>query len=620
MNKGSVIATILLLFVTLGGLGAAVSSLLIPGNPFDWRRYAADNMCNVNPGSCNTEQDWISGWFAAREPENQGSVAQQPEYTNARDDQDSSTPGQQVVEINTGATYTVTGQTITQNANGGTVINTSLTAGAPATLPDGAPTGIILPPGVTQKSSSDASCGGCGGTGQGRCDGNPGGGKISCMSGCDNGLVLCPSSGSCQAGCPNGEKGVPNPTYNILTSGGASTLSGSGSLPKDWTDLYEQNCKNAKAGDLSCCGTGNLACGGVNDIPSFCVPGGMSGTQGCDAYILQYNYTINYGGVAYFERNPETACGGTDSKVLAQIADIKDDGNSQSYIVNCTESSEYSQCAYISCSAENKAPCSGQLSNFKCYKEGANRTAIPEAAPFYLDAGGCLVSEGGGAIISGYYCQGAGETNRSNGCQDPTPGWSSGSQTKICPEQVAGGAICGVVQVDADGTVNGQLYHYSTNIFSTAGCGTTALISGPVCGGSCTSSAGGYTCSGGSYKNPSCPDDLDCSCGKTDTSITITSNPPPSSPPPPGSPVCVDVVSSISSPTLGDEPTFTCLQTAEATSYEFRYRIGDSAYQTLPTSSTTNNVSDPLAVNTSGEHVVQCRPCNTNGCANWDNI
>lgn len=44
---------------------------------------AADNICNVNPGSCKTQEDWIRGWFAARQPENIEAKPKQNEWTNA---------------------------------------------------------------------------------------------------------------------------------------------------------------------------------------------------------------------------------------------------------------------------------------------------------------------------------------------------------------------------------------------------------------------------------------------------------------------------------------------------------------------------------------------------------
>ncbi|MEK7064518.1 MAG: hypothetical protein AAB973_02845, partial [Patescibacteria group bacterium] len=46
---------------------------------------AADNMCNVNPGSCapGDEAAWIKGWFDARQSENTNATPSQPEWTNA---------------------------------------------------------------------------------------------------------------------------------------------------------------------------------------------------------------------------------------------------------------------------------------------------------------------------------------------------------------------------------------------------------------------------------------------------------------------------------------------------------------------------------------------------------
>lgn len=105
------------------------------------------------------------------------------------------------------------------------------------------------------------------------------------------------------------------------------------------------------------------------------------------------------------------------------------------------------------------------------------------------------------------------------------------------------------------------------------------------------------------------------------TSDTPSSSPtPPQSPPPPGSPVCVGETSSISAPQLGQSPVFTCTPASQATRYEFQWKLGSGAYQSLAPSATGSNVSTPLLVNSSGIHTIQCRPCNANGCANWDNL
>lgn len=71
----------------------AIFSLAVPPTV-----SAADNMCNVNL-NCNTPEEWIAGWFAARQPENASAVPQQTEYTNANDDKDHNTPGVQAEVI-----------------------------------------------------------------------------------------------------------------------------------------------------------------------------------------------------------------------------------------------------------------------------------------------------------------------------------------------------------------------------------------------------------------------------------------------------------------------------------------------------------------------------------------
>lgn len=71
-----------------------LTSLMIPKEA-----VAADNMCNVNPGTCFTPEQWIQGWFAARQPENQNSVPQQPEYTQRNEENRGDQPPDRPVEI-----------------------------------------------------------------------------------------------------------------------------------------------------------------------------------------------------------------------------------------------------------------------------------------------------------------------------------------------------------------------------------------------------------------------------------------------------------------------------------------------------------------------------------------
>lgn len=63
------------------------------------RVHAADNMCNVNPGSCSTPEQWVTGWFEARKPENINAVPQQPEYTQRNEGNDGNAPPDRPVEI-----------------------------------------------------------------------------------------------------------------------------------------------------------------------------------------------------------------------------------------------------------------------------------------------------------------------------------------------------------------------------------------------------------------------------------------------------------------------------------------------------------------------------------------
>ncbi|MBI5355996.1 hypothetical protein HZB78_00080 [Candidatus Collierbacteria bacterium] len=58
----------------------------------DPRRYAADNMCNVNR-VCTEDWQWREGWADARKEENKESVPVRNEYTNANDDQNNNQDG-----------------------------------------------------------------------------------------------------------------------------------------------------------------------------------------------------------------------------------------------------------------------------------------------------------------------------------------------------------------------------------------------------------------------------------------------------------------------------------------------------------------------------------------------
>jgi len=71
-----------------------LSSLMMPKEA-----EAADNMCNVNPGSCHTPQEWEKGWGDARKPENINAKPEQPEYTQRNAENRGDKPPDRLVEI-----------------------------------------------------------------------------------------------------------------------------------------------------------------------------------------------------------------------------------------------------------------------------------------------------------------------------------------------------------------------------------------------------------------------------------------------------------------------------------------------------------------------------------------
>ncbi|MBI5151443.1 MAG: hypothetical protein HZA34_02615 [Candidatus Pacebacteria bacterium] len=380
----------------------------------------------------------------------------------------------------------------------------------------------------------------------------------------------------------------------------SSSASGgsSGTLPPDWFD----RAKNGKCNSPAVVPNDNpnvlntydlvdptfskhdLLCEPVNGMAAFCVPNGWLGSKGCDQYVLEGGGALRYGGNAVFVAQ---ACSG-----------VQDEHG----IITCSKDSKYWQCSpyeYSTLGSGNVV--SVTEVGFKCYeKDPAKRLSAPAAAPFTVN-GDCISSKNGGTI-AGYYCQGSAEAGRSLGCNDPSPlNVSPRTSGQICVNDiVAASDICGVVQVDGDGIgTDGQYYHYSINVASTNGCGSGPRIPTPP------------------IVQVSC---LPGQCGGTTSICTENCGGTTPSPPPPGSPVCVDITTSIAAPTIGQAPVFTCSPAAEATRYEFRYKIGSGAYSAITPASTNSNVSTPLTVNASGVYTVQCRPCNANGCANWDNL
>lgn len=79
-----------ILIVLIGGTFITVWAVARPGNVFDPRRYAADNMCNVDGRTCSKPEEWEKGWIEARQAENINKAPVQNEYTSANPANDSS--------------------------------------------------------------------------------------------------------------------------------------------------------------------------------------------------------------------------------------------------------------------------------------------------------------------------------------------------------------------------------------------------------------------------------------------------------------------------------------------------------------------------------------------------
>ncbi|MBI5356547.1 hypothetical protein HZB78_02955 [Candidatus Collierbacteria bacterium] len=77
-----------ILIVIISGTYITVWAVIRPGNVFDPRRYAADNMCNVDGRTCDKPEDWERGWIEARQAENINKAPVQNEYTSANPDND----------------------------------------------------------------------------------------------------------------------------------------------------------------------------------------------------------------------------------------------------------------------------------------------------------------------------------------------------------------------------------------------------------------------------------------------------------------------------------------------------------------------------------------------------
>lgn len=197
-----------------------------------------------------------------------------------------------------------------------------------------------------------------------------------------------------------------------------------------------------------------------------------------------------------------------------------------------------------------------------------------------------------GIVAALHTCEGSGYAN---GCNNPAAGLSADQNSWCLPPKEQ--RPCGTTyQLDIVTSIPGSGYDADQrasfrSIYDRSNCTTTEVT----------------TLSAPKYNAPSI------------SSATSTDSTPQSSPPP-GSPICAGLDTSLPAPKLGESPVFTCTQAQETTRYEFRYKIGAGSYQSLSPSAAGSNTSLPLTVNTSGEYTVQCRPCNTNGCTNWENI
>lgn len=115
----------------------------------DSRRYAADNMCNVDPSrDCGSDpKEWEKGWIDARKKENEGAIPVQNEYTNADDDQNKNPQDGVQAEIIRRAGETGVGDPGAGNRTGEFVTTSGGAASNPTpTTVAGSSSGKICPP------------------------------------------------------------------------------------------------------------------------------------------------------------------------------------------------------------------------------------------------------------------------------------------------------------------------------------------------------------------------------------------------------------------------------------------------------------------------------------------
>lgn len=103
------------------------------------------------------------------------------------------------------------------------------------------------------------------------------------------------------------------------------------------------------------------------------------------------------------------------------------------------------------------------------------------------------------------------------------------------------------------------------------------------------------------------------------TCVAASPSPSPTSTPTTPPLVCLQLTKDVASPVLGSSVRFTCGQVSQATSYQFRYKVGTGQEQTLGTSTSSSNVSQPLTISAGGTYKVQCRPCVGTACTQWEN-
>jgi len=736
-HLGAILGIALLVF-TLVGTGVGITLNLMPGGVFDPRRYAADNMCNVNPGSCTTDQDWINGWYSARTEENKDATPTQTEYTNRdnavveviRNAGDSNAVNYSEQSAARGDNVPVTGVN-TNQASAAEAARVTATSFADRSKEDAKNLQALadkakasgdmktydkLMKGVTEaqaqakamegigtatktneqiKALMDAAKAQAAAAASGAKPGETSGGSVynhaafanqtldnmcnnSSYKKCDNyqdwidgwvaarkqenfgktatspeytdsakdldgdpsngiqiGLITRDASGRLVVNemvtldVPAGTTAdqIKNMTSHLSVKAGTKVAiyqdaTGKVTILKptnlssyDPTKDPYNGYDAAKCNALPGCSGGACWCGEQSSGSNGFCGAASIGTKTCNTQIIERGGIVIYGGYAEVVGS---ACGGANtvdrSGVQVSICPVDSKYSECAPYLNgqykcypkTQETGMNNPCSGFSQSKDGIAVCPANSIYSDCFQVNGTtwtcnkRVQTVSTNSFKVNTSTQCLTAGSDAVVAGYYCQGVSEVNRSTGCNDSSNTVISPKSGGVCVNDVVAAvtasnkSICGVVQIDVDNPKTGE--HYSMNVYSQAGCaGTPPASNPPRQFNGCTTNCGG---------------------GDTPT-------PPPSTPPsspPPGSPVCVDITSSISSPQLGQAPAFTCLPAATATRYEFRYRIGTGAYSTLAPTSTSSNVSTPLTVNASGNYLIQCRPCNANGCANWDNL